>query len=74
MSYKDEIEKCVRLVGDGLFTEPKKEYRLNIQNNDGKADFCWKIGLSGWLFIEDEDNNSQRALSHGHRFYQQEAA
>ncbi len=62
MSYKEEIEGRVNLV----FALPQvgiREYQLNISNNTGLADFCWNFGEHGRLFIEDEDDNSQRGLN-----------
>ena len=66
MNYKDEIEKRVRLSKPDFFIEPEegsREYPLGILDNIGQADFCWQFGQDGRLFIEDEDDNSQRALN-----------
>lgn len=66
MDYKEAIEKRVQLAGGHFFEMPPtgiREYPLKIPGHTGLADFCWHFGTSGRLFIEDEDNSSQRALN-----------
>jgi hypothetical protein len=66
MSYQDEIEKRIQYGGNDFFRKPVEgiqQYPLIISSSTGRADFCWEFGATGRLFVEDEDDQSQRALN-----------
>ena len=65
-AYKREIAQLVEAPSwGGLFRVPAagsaREYPLVLPDGTGKADFCYDLGQSGKLFIEDDDD--ARALA-----------
>lgn len=66
MNHKNKIIKIVKNSTPDFFWQPSigiQEYPLDITGKKAKADFRFEFAGSGLLFIEDEDDNAQRALN-----------